>query len=283
MTTSSTTRTKAHFVGRRHTAGRTVRHHKLPICDATGLARYRDRHQARQGANATRSGAHEFEVHTFACPACTGHHIEQTYRRDPIVLAAPSEPTAEFTASLSFRKKRYILADIENLTHGAKATCQQAAALWGVLTQQAPGIAPHDHVVVGAARYVVRRYRAAIDGANVKWVVGSEGINGADRALITAIDLRRVARDYDELVIASGDGAFTDLARRAKALGLTVHVITTQHPEQRSMLSRELSAVADFHTLIRLESRTQKKDNLTAIAKVASGTHRRVHAESVAA
>jgi len=260
-----------------------IHQHKLPTCSTTGLARYRDRHQARQGANATRSGADDFELHVWKCQACLGHHIEQTYRREPIVLAASSEPTAEFTASLPFRKKRCWIVDVENLTHGAKATCQQAAALWGVLTQQAPGIAPHDHVVVGAARYVVRRYRAAIDGANVKWVVGSDGPNGADRALIAAIDLRRVARDYDELVIASGDGAFTDLARRAKALGLTVHVITTQHPEQRSMLSRELSAVADFHTLIRLESRTQKKDNLTAIAKVASRTHRRIHVETVAA
>jgi len=248
----------------------------------TGLARYRDRHQARQGVEAQRKGAHDAEIRSFSCPSCKGYHTEETYRRDPIVLAS-SNPTPEFTASLPFRKKRYVLVDVENLTHGAKATCQQAAALWGVLTQQAPGIAPHDHVVVGAARYVVRKYRAAIDGANVKWVVGSDGPDGADRALLAAIDLRRVARDYDELVIASGDGAFTELARQAKALGLTVHVITTQHPEQRSMLSRELSAVADFHTLIRLESRTQKKDNLTAIAKVASRAHRRVHAESVAA
>jgi len=261
----------------------TIHQHKLPTCPSTGLARYRDRHQARQGANATRSGAHDFEVHAFACPACNnGFHLEKTYRREPVALDLAFEPTAEFTASLPFRKKRYFLVDTENLTHGAKGTCEQTAALWSVL-KQAPGIAPHDHVVVGAGRYVVRKYRAVINGANVKWVVGSELPNGADRALLAAIDLRRVARDYDELVIASGDGAFTELARRAKALGLTVHVITTQHPEQRSMLSRELSAVADFHTLIRLESRTQKKDNLTAIAKVTNRTHRRVHAESVAA
>jgi hypothetical protein len=260
----------------------TIHHHKLPQCPNTGLSRYRDRHQARQGADATRRGSHDFEVRTFACSACNGHHLEMTYRRNPVILTT-LEPTAEFTASLASRKKRRWIVDLENLTHGAKATCEQTAALWGVLTQQAPGIASHDHVVVGAARYVVRKYRAAINGANVKWVVGSDGPDGADRALIAAIDLRRVARDYDELVIASGDGAFTDLARKAKALGLTVHVITTQHPDQRSMLSRELSAIADFHTLVRLQSRTEKKDNLTAIANVASRTHRRIHVESVAA
>jgi hypothetical protein len=282
MASTVNIRTNANFVSRSHTDGRTGRRHKLPVCEVTGLARYRDRHQARQGAQSQRKGGHPAEIRSFSCPSCKGYHIEETYRRNPIVLEA-SQPTTEFTASLPFRKKRYVLADFENLTHGAKATCQQAAALWGILTQQAPGIAPHDHVVVGAARYVVRKYRAAVDGANVKWVVGSDGPDGADRALLAAIDLRRVARDYDELVIASGDGAFTELARQAKALGLTVHVITTQHLDQRSMLSRELSAVADFHTLIRLESRTQKKDNLTAIAKVASRTHRRVHAESVAA
>jgi hypothetical protein len=282
MTTNSTARTKANFVGRTRTGHRAVRQHKLRICESTRLPSYRTRDQARDGAKAKRAEPQVFDVHTFACPECNGYHIEETYRREPIVVAS-SEPTAEFTASLPFRKKRYFLFDAENLTLGAKATCEQTAALFGVLKQQAPGIAPHDHVVVGAARYVVRKYRAAIDGANVKWVVGSDGPDGADRSLLAAIDLRRVARDYDELVIASGDGAFTELARQAKALGLTVHVITTQHPEQRSMLSRGLSAVADFHTLIRLESRTQKKDNLTAIAKVASRTHRRAHTESVAA
>jgi hypothetical protein len=259
-----------------------IHQHKLPTCPTTGLARYRDRHQARDGVEAMRS-SHDVELHVWKCRACLGHHIEQTYRREPLSLASSCEPTADFTASLPLRKKRYFLVDIENLTHGAKAACQQAAELWGVLTRQAPGVAPRDHVVVGAARYVVRRYRAAIDGPNVKWVVGSDGPDGADRALLAAIDLRRVARDYDELVIASGDGAFTDLARKAKALGLTVHVITTQHPDQRSMLSRELSAIADFHTLVRLQSRTEKKDNLTAIANVASRTHRRIHVESVAA
>lgn len=78
----------------------------------------------------------------------------------------------------------------------------------------------------------------AIGGDNVKWVVGADGSNGADRALLEAIDPRRVARRYDELVIMSGDHAFADLAHHANGLGLQVHVVTTRRGDGSSSLSR---------------------------------------------
>ena len=245
------------------------RRHKLPICPATGLARYRDRHQARHGAEAVAAGAHDFKVCTFACPDCHGFHLEKTYPREPIDVAGAAAPTEAFTSSLASRKRRYVLVDVENPTRGARATAQEVADFWAILKQQAPGIAPHDHVVVGAARAVVRKYRAAICGTNVKWVVGADAPDGADRALLAAIDLHRVARGFDELVIVSGDHAFADLARRAKSRGLTVHVVTTEHPEQRSVLSRDLAALADTRTLVRLQSRKLIRDNVTAIQTVA--------------
>jgi hypothetical protein len=239
----------------------TVRRHKLPVCEATGLARYRDRHQARQGAEALAVGSRAFEVHTFACRDCRGFHLEETYQREPIALAPAPEPAATFTVSATTRKRRYVLVDIENPTGGARVSCEQAAMLWAVLAQQAPGITTRDHVVVGAARMVVRKYRAAIDGPNVKWVVAADVPDGADRALLAAVDLRRVARNFDELVIVSGDHAFADLARRAKALGLSVHVVTAeQHGWRRSSLSRELSAVADTRSLVRFAPRTPHHD-----------------------
>ena len=45
-----------------------VRKHTLSKCGATGLARYRDRHQARDGAKALAAGSHDFKVTMFACP-----------------------------------------------------------------------------------------------------------------------------------------------------------------------------------------------------------------------
>jgi hypothetical protein len=245
-------------------AARTSRRHTLSRCEATGLARFRDRHQARDGAKALSSSYPGAEVDVFACPDCRGFHVEKSVAQTVATAPAISNAAPGFTDSLGCRKRRYFLVDIENPTCGAKATAKQVGMFWAVLRQQAPGVAPHDHVVIGASRSVARRYRGVIRGANVKWVVGANAPDAADSALLAAIDLRRVARDYNELVIVSGDHAFADLARRAKAYGLTVHVVTAEHPENRSMLSRELKDEADIRTVVRLRARSQRARTIQA-------------------
>ena len=252
-----------------HTKPRTSRNgkarkHSLPVCAATGLARFRDRHQARDGVKTLTFGPHAREASMFACPECRGWHVETHQPAAPLAdVAAPaSAPTVAFEESLATRKRRYFLVDIENPTRGARATCEEVATFWNILKGQAPGVAPQDHVVVGASRGVAQRYRASITGANVKWVTGANAPDGADHALLGAIDLYRVARDYDELVIVSGDHAFADLARRAKTFGLSVQVVTAETPQRRPMLSRELFAAADVHTLIRLKVRPNRAENL---------------------
>lgn len=245
--------------GHRSRRSYNVSRHRFQTCQATGLARYRDRHQARAGAHALAAGTHSLEVSTFACPDCQGFHVEKTYRREPLTAGYTPEPADFFTSSLATRKRRFFLVDVECLTHGAKATPVEVAKLWGILRTEAPGIAPRDRVLVGAARRVARRYKPAIHAPNTRWVIAADVKDGADRALLTAFDLRRTARDFDELVICSGDGnAFTDLAVQAKRAGLTVQVVTTQTPTgERPLLSRKLAAAADTHTLVRLQARTQ--------------------------
>lgn len=279
----TTTRLDSELDGRTSSRHGSIHRHRLPLCETTSLDRFRDRHQARQGAQALGAGSTEFKVHTFACPDCRGYHLEKTYTPEPPTIGGASEPTEAFTHSLTRRKRRYILVDIENPTRGAKVTSADVAEFWNILKRQAPGIAPRDHVVVGASRMVVRKYRAAIQGANVKWVVGADAPDGADRALLAAVDLRSVARGYDELVIISGDHAFSDLARRAKKFGLTVHVVTAQHPEHHSMMSRELSAAADLHTLIRLQPRAPRPLKVRPATIAARQAMRQIHAASTAA
>ena len=244
--------------------GTKPRTHRLPQCPATGLARFRDRHQARDAAKAFTFGPQGREASMFACPACGGVHVEtrQATSLAPEVAVPVPAPTVAFEESLATRKRRYFLVDIENPTRGAKATCEEVATFWNILKRQAPGIAPHDHVVVGASLGVAQRYRTTITGSNVKWVTGPNAPDGADHALLGAIDLYRVARHYDELVIVSGDGGFVDLARRAKTFGLSVQVVTAETPQGRPMLSRELAAAADVHTLIRLKVRPNRRENL---------------------
>lgn len=232
-----------------------ARKHTFPRCMSTGLARYRDRHQARDGARALSARWHQCHVSMFACPDCRGWHVEKTDIQAPILSSREPETATTSTPPSGSRKRRYVLVDVENPTRGARATREEVGVLWHCLKQQAPGIAPEDHVVVGASRRVARKYRASMQGKNVRWVIGADAPEAADRALIAAIDLYRVARDYDELVIVSGDHAFAALARRAKQLGLSVHVVTAEHPAERTMLSRELAATADTQTLIRLDRR----------------------------
>ena len=248
MTATTMIRTTLTGRGNPRTGHRPV--HKVGTCPSTGLARYRDRHQARDAARAARRG-NGSEFAPFDCPACRGFHLERLRALPVVVPAAPSVPVPAFTASLTTRKRRYVLLDIENLTLGAARSAAAVAEVWRVLREQAPGIAPHDHVVVGAGRGFARRYRAAIQGPNVRWVVGADGPDGADRALLAAIDLFAVAREYDELVIGSGDHVFADVARRARALGLTVQVIVTESTDGRSSLSARLAEVATTRTLVR--------------------------------
>ena len=254
----------------------------MPLCETSGLARYRDRHQARAGAQAIAAGARTLEVTTFACPDCRGFHVEKTYRRTAGSSGA-SEPVERFISSLATRKRRFFIVDIECLTHGAKATPAEVAELWDILRKEAPGIAPGDRVLVGAARTVARRYRPAIHAPNTRWVVAADVKDGADRALMAGFNLRRTARDFDELVICSGDGnAFTDIAVQAKRAGLSVQVVTTQSPTgERPSLSRRLAAAADTHTLVRLRARTQPL--LTPTAEAAAHSPRLADLQPVAA
>lgn len=253
--TNHSRRLDSDLASRSRRSGESSRH-KLPRCEQTGLARYRDRHQARQAVDARRATQPHHSLVTYACPDCRGFHLERTHAEPFLTTSKTVERVQAFTDSLPTRARRYVLFDVENPTCGARASRAELAKLWSTLTAQAPGFSERDHIVIGAARAVAAMYLGVIDQSNVKWVVGANAPDGADRALLAAINIYRVARDYDELVIISGDHAFVPMARRAKRLGLRVHVVTAEHPEQRSALARELAEAADIRTLVRLFPRS---------------------------
>ena len=215
---------------RRSRRGGSVSSHKLPKCENTGLARYRDRHQARDAAEAFGRHNPYKKQATFACPDCHGFHLEALTR--PLQPVSPTIPTPAVG-----EPSRHILVDIENLT-GGRSTREEARKLWRILSAELDFTA-NDRVVVGGNRHTARKLSTAITGPNVGWVVGAMGADGADRALLAAVNLFQIAKSHDELVIMSGDHAFANLASLASKHGVPVHVVG-----QRGNLSRRLQAAA---------------------------------------
>jgi len=253
--------------------------HRLPLCTVTGLPRYRDRHQARDAAHSITVCSTHFKAHTYPCLDCRGVHIEKSPMLTPDLPGTTHTGTDIAAEPQARNSRRYVLVDIENLTQGAKASRAEVGQLWEALQNKVLGITHRDHVVVGAALGVHRKYRTAIHSPQSKWVVGAPVRDGADRALIAAIDIARVARDFDELVIASGDHAFAELAARASQLGMRVHVVYAENPGQRTALASQLSELADTRTQIRSDLRihTQSKHDTNSVTVQ---WLRRIHAAS---
>lgn len=251
-----------------------IRRHRPSACRVTGLDRYRDRHQARHAAAAAPREGAGLQLAPFACIDCSGFHL----------APKPSAPrrSCEQTSFPPERHRRYALVDVENITEGARRTASELAALWTSWQQGEARFSADDHVVVGAAWPVAMKYRHVFDEANVRWVIGSRGPDGADRALLAAIDLRHVARNFDELVILSGDHAFAKLASEARAMGLTVHVIAGNRTRTRSALARELARAADRTTALRMPEQVAV-DTEQTVGLDAARFLKRIHQASIAA
>ena len=127
----------------------------------------------------------------------------------------------------SNRKRRWwpegralFLVDVENIAGCGKPSAVDVAQAADRLARAVPSSAG-DHVVVGVADNGVLACGLAWPGALL--VVGS-GPDGADRALLAQASPHDLAARYDRVVIASGDGIFSELAARLRRLGIEVVV-----------------------------------------------------------
>ncbi|MGY1681260.1 hypothetical protein [Geodermatophilus sp. SYSU D01176] len=112
------------------------------------------------------------------------------------------------------------LVDLENLL-GPVRLASDVAAAWAAYAATLR-LDRDDHVVVGTGPLLAAVAWFELPQRGLRRVVG-RGINGADLVLMQEVqDLDAVARAYQRLVIASGDGLFTDTARRCRAAGLQV-------------------------------------------------------------
>ncbi|MCD4532503.1 NYN domain-containing protein [Nocardioides sp. cx-169] len=137
-------------------------------------------------------------------------------------------------------RRRIVLVDIENLIGGAVLTAHQVD--WAK-TQLviAIGLVDRDQVVIGTSH--IGLVTIGTRWERQRYVVRS-GDDGADIALLEVL-AEDLASRYDEVVLASGDGIFTDAAAALAAAGVDVHVVAPA-----DALARRLSLAASRVTLL---------------------------------
>ena len=129
------------------------------------------------------------------------------------------------------------LIDHENETMGPRAQPHMYPVLNQLLTALVPGGLGHVAVGTSCGGSPIMFAANGFPGARQ---VFEHGANGAERALIGYLDSHFHDAHIGELVIASGDGAFVDIAAKYKARGTKITVIANH-----GTLSRCLHQVAD--------------------------------------
>lgn len=131
------------------------------------------------------------------------------------------------------------LIDIENLTGSPSPTREDVR--WYQLAYEALHVGPVDHVIVACSHRAAPNVRFGWQRGRHLW---RSGKNGADLALLDVIAKERVAECFNSVVLASGDGIFTDAVARLGAQGVDVTVVS-----RLESLSRSLMLAARHHML----------------------------------
>ena len=194
--------------------------HRLAQCTISGKARYRDRKQARDAINAAVRGGETHRLAAYNCRDCRGVHLERVLPAAEGI--AQQRVNTSACAASANRVRRYFLVEIENIFAGRVPSTADLQGFWDVLVHEATGLSEADHVLASASRSFTKRVRHYLDHAQLKWVLADGSPDAADLALINATNVHQLAKRYDELVILSGDHAFAQLARQARAKGMKV-------------------------------------------------------------
>ncbi len=133
------------------------------------------------------------------------------------------------------------MIDIENIVGGTGAG---AAAVGPTLAAYRSTMVVHadDHVLLGSGPTLAVAAGLAWPGAQLRL---GRGLDGADNALLDALDVDYVAAHYDRVVVASGDHAFIGLVAALRARRVAVVVLTRDD----TSLSGDLRRLAMHRTL----------------------------------
>lgn len=129
------------------------------------------------------------------------------------------------------------MIDIENLAGPGHRCLEALAFATGAYRATAP-VTAGDLVVVACDRAPEKRFQVGLLWPAAQRL-SAHGPDGADRALLMALDPAWLASRFSTVTIGSGDGAFADLARTLRARGVEVGVVA-----RRGSLARDLRIVA---------------------------------------
>lgn len=115
------------------------------------------------------------------------------------------------------------LIDLENLVGGPNAPDELIRRVWACYAHGVPR-RKDDQVRVGSSRLFASRSWWMLP----TWVsrYARDGKDGGEQVILDSIDLHYVSDRFGKIVIASGDGAFTQLASDARTMGIHVHQVT---------------------------------------------------------
>lgn len=135
----------------------------------------------------------------------------------------------------ALRGRRLTLVDIENISGGSIRTL--AEAKWARrMLDSTLGLQRQEQVIVGVSKAGAIHTWPVWSSARI--VVGT-GIDGADHALLNVLNNENIADRFDEVILVSGDGIFTDTVATLGGLGVTVTVVAHQ-----SALAKRLQMAA---------------------------------------
>ena len=119
--------------------------------------------------------------------------------------------------------RRMFVIDIENVVGGARNVTFEGATWARRILEAELGMRTEEHAVVAvSASQALIPAAGAFPGKSLRVRFGE---SGADHALIDAIDVRHAARRYSDVVIASGDGIFANLAAGLAGYGVRVTAV----------------------------------------------------------
>lgn len=118
--------------------------------------------------------------------------------------------------------RKIVLIDLENMLFGDHEGQGQAQNRSKEILGLAQARRPGDNIIVGCNPQLVFLAAETFPGSQI---VTGKGKDGADMALIEALDLGRAIERYDELVIVSGDHLFCEVAHPARKAGLPVRIV----------------------------------------------------------